>query len=380
MKLVLKRVRILKGDYKGLVGEGFFWPNQNCYRVSIPNRKRPKISEFYPPEDLQILGEAERPILEEKEFTTLQTEKDHVQIIGCKVSCSSVWCKECFVRKGGSKRIANRLAELDYQSTRHVVLTADKKKFSGASQCAYETLRDREALSQFIHNLKRTAKIKIVDWVWILEWHTDGAPHWHMFIQTEKGKKGQIGNEALLKHWKHGLVFESYIKSKKHWSRFTSYFGANGYFDPHSGCESKDKSHQLELPEWAKKVTYKIRKTSSMNKKDRVKNISKEIEKKEIGDDFIEDQKENTSKNDPKTYQEILDSCGQSTLCQIRRGDSYLIWKKIPIAYQYFKEYPGYYKEHTGYILQMDLNAFFLFLGLNDYQTRELERQFKIAA
>ena len=319
-------------------------------------------------------------ILEKREFTTLQPKKEHVQIIGCKVSCGSVWCQECFVRKGGSKRISNRLAELDWRSTRQVVLTTDLKKFEGSGQCAFEFLKKTEAVSQFIHNLKRTAKTTIVDWVLILEWHTDGAPHWHLFIQTEKGKKGQIGNETLLKHWKHGLVFESYIKSEEHWGRFTKYFGAKGYFDPHSGCESKDKSHQLELPEWAKNVTYRIRKTGSMVKKDKDKNEADENDQKEVDEKFIEDENEDTNSIDLKTYQEILSSCGQSTMCQIRRDDSYLVWMKLPIAYQHFKEYPGHYIEHTGYFLQMDLDAFFLFLSLNDHETRELEKQFEKAA
>ena len=222
--------------------------------------------------------------------------------------------------------------------------------------------------------------MKIVDWVWVLEWHTDGAPHWHLFIQTERGKKGRIGNETLLKHWKHGLVFESYIKSKKHWSRFTSYFGNNGYFDPNSGCESKDKSHQLELPEWAKNVTYRIRKTGSMVKKDRKKTEPIETEERENDEKLIEDRDVEPIDEEPKTYQEILDSCGQSTMCQIRRGDSYLIWTKIPIAYEHFKQYPGHYIENTGFFLQMDLKAFFVFLYLNSNEIRDLEHQTEKAA
>jgi hypothetical protein len=124
------------------------------------------------------------------------------------------------------------------------------------------------------------------------------------------------------------MVFESYIKSRKHWERFTDYFGANGYFDPKSSSESKDKSHQLELPEWAKQVTYKIRKTGSMHRKSEPQG-------------FIEDNENNTefenieasSSGGPntqaeKTYEEILNSCGQTTYCQIRRGDGNLIWKQ----------------------------------------------------
>jgi hypothetical protein len=207
-------------------------------------------------------------------------------------------------------------------------------------------------VNQFIHNLKRTGKIVIVDWVWILEWHVEGDPHWHLFIQTEKGRKGQIGNEKLLKHWKHGLVFESYIKSRKHWGRFTSYFGNNGYFNPNDSCQTKDKSHQLELPEWAKNVTYRIRKTGSMVKRSKEKNEANRDEKKIENENFVEDKSKKDEDAPPKTYHEILESCGQSTMCQIRRGDSYLVWMKIPIPYLHFKEYPGHYIENPGYFMQ----------------------------
>ena len=367
----MERVKILSGIYQGMYGDATYLPDQRLYHVSIPDRKRPELTDYYPPESVKIIKSAKRSILENKEFISLQSI-EHVQIIGCKVSCSSVWCPECFKRKGGSKRVADRLSKLKYNATRHIVLTVDLKKFNGSGQLAFETLREKGAVHQFIHNLKRTSKVNIVDWVWVLEWHSAGDPHWHLFIQTEKGKKGQIGNKALLKHWRHGLVFESYIKSIFHWKRFTDYFGSNGYFDPNSKCETKDKSHQLELPEWAKEVTYMIRKTGSM-----VKNKSKKgnyIE--EVEDNKEEDKKESNKicKKEVKTYREILTACGQETYCQIRRGEGYLSWTKLNIPYKYFKEYPGEYIKNVGYFIQMSLDAFFIFLGLYDYDLTELEK------
>ena len=128
----MHRVKVRSGPLKGMIGEGTFFPQSRHFYVSFPNRKNPYYSEEIPPDQIIVLrGEqaAEPPsILEKREFATLQPEKDNVQIIGCKVSCGSVWCPDCFVRKGGSKRIANRLAELDWRATRQVVLTTDLKK------------------------------------------------------------------------------------------------------------------------------------------------------------------------------------------------------------------------------------------------------------
>ncbi len=362
----MERVKVRSGPMKGLIGDGTYFPNSRHYYVSFPDRKNPFHNEEIPPNQVITLcnkGPAQpTSILEKREFVTLLPKKEHVQIIGCKVSCGSVWCQQCFVRKSGSKRIANRLAQLDWRATRHVVLTVDLKKFNGSGQCAFEHLKEIGAINQFIHNLKRTAKIEIVDWVWILEWHSDGAPHWHLFIQTQKGKCGKIGNENLLKHWKYGLVFESYIKSKAHWGKFTSYFGDNGYFDPKSRCETKDKSHQLELPDWANSISYRIRKTGSMVKKEMETNASIEGENKKIDEKCIEENCNEAIDQDPKTYYEILESCGQATMCQIRRGNSYLVWAKLPIPYAEFKTYPGHYIENSGYLIQMDINGFFQLL------------------
>ncbi len=61
---------------------------------------------------------------------------------------------------------------------------------------------------------------------------------------------------------RHGLIHENYIKSEEHWEKFTSYFGSNGYFNPKSKY-GKDKSHQLTLPDWAKRAKYSIRKMGS---------------------------------------------------------------------------------------------------------------------
>jgi hypothetical protein len=69
---------------------------------------------------------------------------------------------------------------LDWTATRQVVLTVDLKKFNDCPQSAFETLREKEAVSQFVYNLQRTSGIQVKDWTWVLEWHSDGAPHWHL--------------------------------------------------------------------------------------------------------------------------------------------------------------------------------------------------------
>ncbi len=366
---------ILKqGKYYGRYGDAILLPDKRRYHVAVPNNTNPIATEYFYPHELRIYKSAKRSILEKKEFVKLHDPIEGVQIIGCKGACNSVWCPECYKRKGGSKRFSKRLKKLHYKATRQVVLTVDLKKFENDPQFAFEELKRTKVVPQFIHNLRRTEKVKIVDWAWNLEWHTDGSPHWHLFIQTRKGRKGQIGNERLLAHWKHGMVFESFIRSRKHWERFTDYFGANGYFNPNSNIESKDKSHQLELPEWAKKVTYKIRKTGSMNQKHAPTGFIEDTENGQGSKIEGSVKPKQTIQQPEKTYEEILNSCGQTTYCQIRRGDGNLFWKKIDIPYKLFKEFPGEYLHSVGHLIQMTLDGFWLFLALYD-ETPEPEPQ-----
>jgi hypothetical protein len=369
------------------------------YASPIGNKNNYHYSGWIDSTDLEKAGPS---ILEKKKVPNLHEEtttftKEEVQITGCKSACSSVWCKECFKRRGGSKRIAERLSELTHEKTRHVILTTDLEKFNGCPQTAYETIREKEGISQFIHNLKRSGGkavdwdnenqkrieqgkkpyteeqkysdgVPISDWVAVLEWHKSGAPHWHTFLQVEKeGKAGMIGNPILLHHWKYGLVREEYIRSAAHWKRFTDYFGNNGYFDSKHSSEKKDKGHQLELPEWAMNVNYRIRKMSAMKKKKEIEkngNIENSYveDKIDIDEEEIKDPKE----KEQKTYREILQSCGETTYCQIRRGDNNIVWDKLNIPYRLFIQYPGEYIQKVGYRIQMDLNAFFLFMALYD--------------
>jgi hypothetical protein len=313
-------------------------------------------------------------ILVKKESGRLHSGNNEVQIIGNKCSCGSVWCLDCYVRKGGSKRFANRLGKMDWRAVRQAVLTVDLKKFNGCGQTAYEFLRDKKAIAQFIHDLKRTGQIQIKNWVWVLEWHTDGAPHWHLFIETVAGKSGQIGNEKLLRHWDYGLVFESYIRSENHWKRFTDYFAGKGYFNPKRQSEAKDKSHQLELPEWAKDVTYRIRKTGAMIQKNNLptKDTPSKPDKAET---FVDEKPKKVS----RTYREILGSCGEATICRIYLARSSAVYRKIFIPYRCYKEFPGEYIQKVGYHVCLSMADFRLFRALYDFDVSQFESSQAVA-
>ena len=275
------------------------------------------------------------PILDKEEVVSrLQTEQ--VQVFGVRCCCGSVWCKSCYTHKGGSKRFSDRLQTMNPERVREVVLTVDPKKFKDGQE-AYEVIRDKKALSQFIRDLGRYGGVEILRYQWILEWHKNGFPHWHFFLEVpHAGSAGQIGNETLLRFWPHGLIYESYIRSEKHWLKLTSYFGKHGYFN------KKEKQHQLELPEWAKDVDYKIRKTGgTQTKTDNNKCLEETTE--ELGDDPEKPERM------ARTYREVLSGCGQKTLIRVKVGETFTQTRVLKMPYGEFRKLPGEYVAGNGY-------------------------------
>jgi len=377
----MHRVEIVSGPYEGFKGDAAFLRKSREYLVYFSGYKNRKYNKIFPAKSIKVIESFGPSILVSNKFITLQGQEfdvsefpvqaidgiSDVMLYGCKGSCSSVWCPDCFTKKGGSKRIADKLSKFDFRKTRQVVLTCDPKKFPEGPQYAFELLKEKGSVHQFMHNLKRTYKIKFSNWLWVLEWHENGFPHFHLFIEVaDHGKAGMIGNEKLLKCWKHGIIHESYIRSKSHWNHFTTYFGKAGYFDPKNNSGDK-KQHQLELPEWAQEVKYCIRKSNSMIlKTEEAELIEEEGEK---GEEAYQDpEKYKPLKKAKKTYRKILKACGRSTYVDIWFGENYSFWRKIEIPYKDFVALPGEYIRTLGYEVEMKFNEFMLFLALWDNQ------------
>lgn len=320
------------------------------------------------------------PILDKTTATTLfigtdpKIKTDRVQVTVCKDACGKTWCLICFVQRKFSKKIADKIGCLKRRYTRTVTLTIDRDRFKDGEE-AYYQIKNDEAISQFMHNLSRTENIRITQYVWVLEWHEDGFPHWHLFIETnKKDKASKIGGEKLRKHWKYGKwVKEDYIKNKGHWKQFTEYFENKGYFNPKKRevRENKDKTHQLELPEWAKNKpnkNLKIRKWGSSTNK------NPKIQKQETVSNSTENELVNTkssplskidkvSRRDNKTYGEVLESCGQESILKIRRDNISCHYSRYKIPYKDFiHEFQdmGWYEPREGFIIQFKSNNEYL--------------------
>lgn len=142
---------------------------------------------------------------------------------------------------------------MDWRHVRHLILSVDPSLYRDGEE-AYEDITHRRGIGNLIKDLERTDRIKIRDYAGSIEWHENGFPHWHVFVETEgEGKAGMIGHGNIKRRWPFGIyVNEDYIKSEEHWNNLTGYFNSHGYFEKGKGCQGI-------LPDWAKDSEKRIK-------------------------------------------------------------------------------------------------------------------------
>lgn len=146
--------------------------------------------------------------------------------------CLSVWCPNCSSKSFSNKRIQHYFKSFQWETTRHVIVTVSR---AVSSERIYRHVQRTKRLSRFprrISNLNGK-------YLWVLEWHHDGYPHWHIMVENE----GMIGKKKIEKEWKLGLVWEQQIKSAHHWASITGYHEKAGYL-------GGNKKHQIKLPDY----------------------------------------------------------------------------------------------------------------------------------
>lgn len=215
--------------------------------------------------------------------------------------CRSPWCPQCSKTCQTAQKIRNRLSILQWDRVRQVVLTVSRDKTPEESM---EEIRRNRAIPKLIQALG----LKGYRWLWVLEFHKGGYPHWHLFIETVRGKAGLIGKKKIQSLWKRGIVWETYAKSEKHWRAITGYHKKTGYF----GAETKQ--HQLELPNYLREQN-RVRKFAS-NYKTMGEELRKDIIKKDIDKDSCK------KRTRQKSYTERLEQC--NTKSKIEKDGSYL--------------------------------------------------------
>jgi len=149
-------------------------------------------------------------------------------------NCRSPWCKKCAKVSPTHGRIQTRLERMDWRSVRHVILTVSREY---PAQGAYTLIRKHRSIPRLMAALN----LKGRQWLWVLEWHADGWPHWHVLVESDRG---MIGKKRIDLEWGWGWSWESYIRDADHWAKIKGYHRSKGYL------AGEGKAHQLELPAW----------------------------------------------------------------------------------------------------------------------------------
>lgn len=201
------------------------------------------------------------------------------------------------------------MLEYDWRKVRCVDLTYDRKKFKTPADALAHGGKN---VSYLIDNLRHHG-IEVLNWRKFLEWHADGYPHYHLYIEVaESGRAGMIGYDLLQELWDAGMVREWPVKSKAHWEHIIGYAAKTGYLH-------KPKRHQVVFPEWLLDTKMRVRRTSGGSANPDTSKMITPKEKENYMRGLIKKCKKNTSgakqtahisSSHPKTNREALAECG----------------------------------------------------------------------
>ena len=234
-----------------------------------------------------------------------------------------------------------------------------------------------EWVSGMGRNTHRTIGKENLDWIWFLEWHEDGFPHWHVFFEsTKKGRHGRIGFRNIKRYWSYGDVKEYFITDSKHWEKMFGYVEKAGYFD-----DEKKAAYQGRLPEWALSYTGTIRRFSGKvrpdhmldeqelqerNKKRREKRVNDMVVDCETGE-VIRTIKE-TGERQERPYEVIIQGCGSQSMVSVYTPDA-VGTEILNIPFSEWRKYGSRYDE--------DLKATVVFL--TSWQLNKIRKEFDLS-
>lgn len=238
-------------------------------------------------------------------------QESQLKVFSC--ICRSAWCEHCCKFCATSETIRDRLSDMRWDSVRQVVLTVSRET---PAPEAMEEIRRTRAIPHLIRSLGLGTR----RWLWVLEFHADGYPHWHLFIENTRGRSGLIGKHKIQRLWGRGHVWESYPKTSDHWGAICGYHRKSGYF------AGESKAHQLTLPDY-------------LMDQSRVRKFGSNFTLTQGRENIRKDEKTVSSprprpKRVQKPYRERLKGC--NTTCKVCKGG--VSWDTLPLPGSVIRE------------------------------------------
>jgi len=97
--------------------------------------------------------------------------------------CTSQFCDRCALPHAIKWRERLRPALKKWQAVSMLTLTLDPSKFDGPEQ-AFREVGKKRWVAECIRKLNRKNLLKSTSWVYALEFHKSGWPHWHVLVET----------------------------------------------------------------------------------------------------------------------------------------------------------------------------------------------------
>lgn len=242
-------------------------------------------------------------------------------------SCKSCWCPTC--AKRFYARLQKRMKTFNYKTTMHITLTIDPEKYPDPREI-YEEIREKRSIANAIRNMQLLKEgIAIDQYLWVLEFHGNEYPHWHLIIElsetdTEIKKNPIFG--IISRYWKYGRVDVKKVKSEAHWNNIRRYF---------EDKQEKDTYYQTVLPDWALDTRVK-RFSGSETQGPKIKTTGNDDTKPP--DNPNSKTKTGKPRRSPRNHRTTMAECGTTVLRFVYNGTKD-VWFRLKENYYNFRRW-----------------------------------------
>ena len=207
-----------------------------------------------------------------------------------------------------------RPAIADFERVLMLTLTVERKE---NPKDAYEKAQKDRAVSELIRALHRNKFLLSKRFFYVIEFHKDGYPHWHVIVES-----GFIPHSELKKRWARGHVWISAGPRNKSES-FSSPDHAMNYV-------TKYLTKSEPFPKWVMEYEGNMRRFSTS------RGLIREIKPRKKKSPLSPRKKKPRRRRTPS---ERVASCGSKTNLLIQHGGFYRFYESIDLRFQeYFRK------------------------------------------
>lgn len=109
--------------------------------------------------------------------------KQAKKFVMCKSTCKCRFCPKCAVAMGREVRDKLRIVLASFTSIQMWTLTVDPKRFASPRE-AHNWVQRKRVISKLVASLNSKGYLFTPRYFWVLEFHQNGWPHWHLLLDA----------------------------------------------------------------------------------------------------------------------------------------------------------------------------------------------------